>query len=402
VLPDGRALLFTRRGQNAQDDVTMVRQFDSSGSRGEARMVSPGQGAYSAGHVVFPRGDALYAQPFDLVGLDAKEQPRPLGIPVYRVGGAARFSVNAVGTLLVLSSPPSARSHAWFDRQGRRGENVGPEGEYGGFDVTSRGERIVTSENLNVLGSLWVIDAARATRTRLTFGDQYQSDVDPNVTADGTVFFVRRGVTNVGLYQIAIDGGPERQLRDRTVFSLDDVTDDGRWLVYRKSGAALEAWASPVASAADELAMRADAPVAKVHLSPDRRWAAYNTAAEGGRQEVYVISRSAANARWLVSAGGGVQPIWRSDGRELFYLGLDGTLYAVVIDVGEAVLKPGAPRALFKSPLRGVSGNVEQYRATADGQRFLFKVPVGDEVQPPLHVILNWPGLLDRQEPAKP
>ena len=115
-----------------------------------------------------------------------------------------------------------------------------------------------------------------------------------------------------------------------------------------------------------------------------------------------MVSRTASNARWQVSTGGGLQPIWRADGRELFYLGLDGTLYSVAIDASEAVLRPGTPRALFKSPLRGVVSNVEQYRATADGQRFLFSVLVGDEVQPPLRVILNWPGLLDRPEPAKP
>src|ERR1700687_529772 len=64
------------------------------------------------------------------------------------------------------------------------------------------------------------------------------------------------------------------------------------------------------------------APVDQVHFSPDGRWVAYNTAAEGRRQDVYVSTYPATGARWLISTGGGVQPIWRSDGKELFYLGL--------------------------------------------------------------------------------
>ncbi len=104
----------------------------------------------------------------------------------------------------------------------------------------------------------------------------------------------------------------------------------------------------------------------------------------------------ATSVQWLISTGGGVQPIWRSDGKELFYLGLDGSLYAVGIEADGAQLKSSTPRTLFKTPLRDFSANVEQYRATADGQRFLFKVPVGDDTQPPLRVIMNWPGLLEK------
>jgi hypothetical protein len=79
----------------------------------------------------------------------------------------------------------------------------------------------------------------------------------------------------------------------------------------------------------------------------------------------------------------------------LFYLGLDGSLYAVGIEADGVQMKSIAPRALFKTPLRDFSASVEQFRATADGQRFRFKVPVGDDIEPPLRVIMNWPGLLE-------
>jgi hypothetical protein len=399
VLPGGRAVLFTRRALNIPDDVTVVRDL----AGGETRVVATSQATYSAGFLVFPRGDTLYAQPFDATALATKGQPRSLGVPVYRYGGArfASFTANNAGTLLVLNGAPSARTQfAWFDRQGRQGANVGPEGEYGAFDITTNGDRVVANGSLSTAPSLWVFDATRSTPARLTFGDQ--TDVDPNVTADGSVFFVRRGGTAPGLYRININGGAEQQLRDTTVFSPDDVSEDARRFAYRKGATAAEAWAAPVAGGADEQIVRANAVVDQMHLSPDGRWVAYNAATEGGRQEVYVVPHPLTNARWLVSAAGGAQPIWRADGRELFYLGLDGILYSVAIETEGDVLKPGSPHALFKAPIRGVPvPNVEQYRAAADGQRFLFKVPVGEETQPSLRVILNWPGLLEQQDSAK-
>ena len=118
----------------------MVRSMDGS----DAELLPVGQGAYSNGFVVFPRGETLYAQRFDLVGRRVTAQPRSLGLPVVRAGGRARFSVNHAGTLLVLSAATSSRTQfSWFDRRGGRGANVGPEGEYGAFDLTSRSDRVV-------------------------------------------------------------------------------------------------------------------------------------------------------------------------------------------------------------------------------------------------------------------
>lgn len=54
-------------------------------------------------------------------------------------------------------------------------------------------------------------------------------------------------------------------------------------------------------------------------MSPDGRWVAYNSS-ESGRPEVYVVPFPPTGDRFQVSPHGGVQPIWRSDSRELFFL----------------------------------------------------------------------------------
>jgi hypothetical protein len=73
-----------------------------------------------------------------------------------------------------------------------------------------------------------------------------------------------------------------------------------------------------------------------------------------------------------VSTTGGIQPRWSPDGKELYYLGLDGRMMAVPIKVAGPALEFGAPVALFSPRISGVD-NVDaglQYDVTRDG-RFL-------------------------------
>ena len=88
--------------------------------------------------------------------------------------------------------------------------------------------------------------------------------------------------------------------------------------------------------------------------------------------------------KWLISKGGGTDPRWRGDGRELFYVASDGKLMSVDISA-KPVFAAGAPRPLFQLP-PGVSG----VDVTADGRRFLIGVPVAQSASVPFTVVLNW------------
>jgi len=68
-------------------------------------------------------------------------------------------------------------------------------------------------------------------------------------------------------------------------------------------------------------------------ISPDGRWLAY-VSNEAGNQSVYVTRFPNRGPKWPVSPLGGVCPVWRADGRELFYRALDGKLMAVPIGAG--------------------------------------------------------------------
>jgi hypothetical protein len=118
---------------------------------------------------------------------------------------------------------------------------------------------------------------------------------------------------------------------------------------------------------------------------------------ESGRREVNVASFPSFTNRRQISSGGGVQPAWRADSRELFFLGASQALMAVEIGV-TPTLDVGPVRNLFRTSIEASTGNV-YYDVTRDGQRFLIREPAGaaSEVTPEsLRIVVNWPSLLPR------
>ena len=127
-------------------------------------------------------------------------------------------------------------------------------------------------------------------------------------------------------------------------------------------------------------------------LSADGRWIAY-AAAEIGTYDVFVQPYPATGARWQISTGGGRQPRWRADGRELFFVTNDRKFYAVDVRPG-ASLEFGAPRFLFDMPSNTISVR-NSYVPSRDGERFLVNRLL-DTVTPPIYVDLNWAASVKR------
>jgi hypothetical protein len=122
-------------------------------------------------------------------------------------------------------------------------------------------------------------------------------------------------------------------------------------------------------------------------FSFDGRWLAY-TSDESGRPEVYLMSFPDTGQKRQVSTGGGVQPRWRRDGRELYYLALDGTLMAADLRVDSGI-DSNVPRPLFKTQLN-VDSIRDQFAVSPDGQRFLVQLPVIEGAPTPITVVLDW------------
>jgi hypothetical protein len=135
-------------------------------------------------------------------------------------------------------------------------------------------------------------------------------------------------------------------------------------------------------------------------FSPDGRWVAYDSN-ESGRYEIYVRPFSpeagAGVDKWPVSTGGGEQPRWRGDGKELFHLGPDRRMMAVEVRTAGGRFEAGIPKALFPTRVNLRPGlSTESYAVRADGQRFLIASEDDEAVSQPATVVLNWTAGLKR------
>lgn len=98
---------------------------------------------------------------------------------------------------------------------------------------------------------------------------------------------------------------------------------------------------------------------------------------ESGRFEIYVASFPSLTLKRQVSSGGGCQPFWRADGKELFFLSLDRKMMAAEVKAAGAVIEAGIPQALFQTDA-GENIAYNQYAVTGNGRRFLINGRVGD------------------------
>jgi len=173
----------------------------------------------------------------------------------------------------------------------------------------------------------------------------------------------------------------------------EDWSKDGRYLAYGLN-------ATAGATGAGNLYVlplfgdRKPIPIAQTPFSedeprfaPDGKWLAFNSN-ESGTFQVYLMSLQATDQKRQVSTEGGVQPRWRRDGKELYYLALDGKVMVVDIRVDPSI-ESGVPRRLFDTKL-SVDPIRDQFAVTADGERFLIQAPVSEGSPTPITVVVNW------------
>ena len=120
------------------------------------------------------------------------------------------------------------------------------------------------------------------------------------------------------------------------------------------------------------------------HLSPDGNWLAYESNESASISQVYIASFPDMNQR-QVSKSGGVQPRWRGDGDELYFLSPGGDMMAVRPSESQP------PEVLFPTGIH-VRPSIDQYAVSSDGQRFLIVLPADQATAQnrEINVVVNW------------
>jgi Tol biopolymer transport system component len=395
-LPDGKHFLYLRQRS------LYVRPVD--GGAEQTLLENAGNAVVASGHLVFVRESTLLAQPFDAERRSLTGEPFPLAenLEVNTGSGSGAFAVSDTGVLVYQTIRTPISRPVWIDREGRHAPIPSEPARFSELSMSRDGSRAAAAIwNDASERDIWLIDVRRGLRTRLTSGPD--DDTDPVLSADGaSIAYSSRRLHIKSLVTRRVDGSttPATLVEDGFNKYAHHWSADGRSLLYSSmsAGTAFDLWVTPVGSGEKPTAvLRTGASESFGEWSPSGGLLAY-ASTEAGTREVYVTRYPGASERWPVSSGGGANPHWSPDGKELFFLGSASLLRVPVQSTGTSV-EFGNAEALFELPFRmqvvttiGVSN---LFNVSPDGQRFLFNVPLDDSPDP-LKLIVNWPERLRR------
>jgi eukaryotic-like serine/threonine-protein kinase len=266
----------------------------------------------------------------------------------------------------------------WFDRRGNVVGAVGEPGQYRTLTISPDGKRVAfeRTDPRTQNRDIWVLDFASGASTRFTSDPGWEAF--PTWSPDGSriVFTSNRGGV-YDLYVKAASGAGTEQLFYQSSEGKGPTSwsPDGRYLIYYSLGMPTHLRLLPAAGPADRKPIPLVDPQftsITARFSPDGRWIVY-TSNESGQSEISVRSFDAATGTAgnpvLVTHGGGGTPLWRADGKEIFYLAPDRTATMLEVKAG-ATFATGSPKPLFKVP-----AGVLFWDVAPDGSRFLMPSP---------------------------
>ena len=405
-LPDGRRFLYlvNHTGDNRSGEVR-VGSLDSAPDEQDTTALRRADGApvYAPAidgnsvHILFVSRGNLMAQTFDPASATLAGEPEQLAS-----GVGLSFSVSSGGRLVYRAAGAAVgplSSLIRFDRSGEEIGRVGPPASYVGVGRFADGRRLVVSRVDPDQGThTYIVDIDRAAFTRLNTDPAYDSG--EVVSREDLVAYTYspEGVAR-DLYVRAANGvGDPRMLSSSDLVKHpNDWSPDGSFLLYdaHVPGRGQDLLFVDRDGSDPVPFLTTEADETHGQFSPDGQWIAYRST-ESGRSEVYVRdfapdqTPAYGSDRVQISVAGGAAPRWSPDGREIFFLGPTGTMFAVPVSPGTP-FEVGTPEELF--PTQAV--DFFRYVAMPDGTFIVnTRVELPPEATPPLVVMLNWQSAL--------
>ncbi len=412
ALPNGRGVLFivVRIGGATTMDIAVA-----STETGAHVVLLRGVFVRYAqsGHLLYVTADgSLMAVRFDQDAMALTGEPVALASGItLRTASAPDLTLADDGTLMytVGGSALNGGEPVWVGRDGRA-EAVTPDWTRNALTValSPDGTQLAAAISDQSDSHLWVRRLAReGTASKLTFSGS--TNYRPTWLPDGrSVLFVTNFRSERDIYSRRADGTAEAALVLDLPGQLQEaqVTKDGGWLVYRLGGGGsgnlfarrMSGDTTPVTLADSEF------PETGPTVSPNGRWLAY-ASTETGRHEVYVRPFPAVSGgKWLISVGGGSEPLWSRDGRELFYRNGKNEMVAVAVSAGSVAPPTGAQRVLFSATPYVSDFNHRLYDVSPDGRRFVMlrmEAGTGGASEAQLIVVQNFFEELKRLVPRR-
>jgi eukaryotic-like serine/threonine-protein kinase len=398
-LPDGKHFIYLGRTSLTNSDPG-AKVYAQSLDGGDPTLLLASQSRAIAvpDYLLFAQGQTLFAQRMDWKAVRKIGEPLMLAhnvaaSPAYL--GTSEFTASQNGVLIYGTARGSSFDQFnWYTRDGALIGSFEPVIDFQQFTLSPDGKHLaLNSFHQHATGSLWLIDLASNTTTPLTTDPHAQSDPVWSPDSRYVAFnLLPNGGSDPPFLIQKIEIGseqPQNIYGDNERHWVEDWSRDGRFLLTHDtktfSIVPLTGNSKPKALYSSSFAKD------EFHLSPDGQLIAYGEN-RTGRWEVIVASFPSFNHIKQVSLAGGVQPRWRGDGRELFFIDPQGKLMSSTVERGSPP-KISVPRKLFDTGLVP-DPTVNQYAVTDDGLKFLVLDPRKGFVET-YSVVLNWPATVN-------
>jgi Tol biopolymer transport system component len=399
--PDGDHFLFwSGNFNNNQGDADIGIYVSSLAATGK-KMIAPARSnvASLGGQLLYVDDKRqLITMPFDGSKAAVFGEPtviaNAVGFQPSTYWGAFTGALN--GTVIFNSETEITRSAlTWVDRTGKEVGRVREPGVLSNPSISPDGEQVavdVSDLKANNV-DIWIESLKGGSNQRFTFDPS--EEVDGVWSRDGKTIAYRSAANSARLMLKPASG----LVREVPILSLQVggeilpnswTVDDKQILCTTVSGGRPSDLVLVPASGGKAIPfLNSKFAETNGQISPDGRWVAY-ASNESGDWEIYVTSFPGAGGKWQVSRGGGSEPRWRRDGKEIFYITPTGMLTAVSVVGGDA-FTTGTPAPLFQLRSRTTisSTDLYTYDVARDGTRFLVNRYIKPEHIKPLTIVLN-------------
>lgn len=397
-LPDGKHFLYVAINHDASRAANNAVSYGSiDGGENHELFHVESNVVYGSGCLLFARGDQLLAVSFDPVEGKLRGEPQSLtkGVANDVTTWHMDASASADGRLVFASGETGAFQLVQMDRGSHQVREIADKlNNLSTFRLSPQGDRVAMTISTGGAIDVWVLDIARGTRTRLTFGPV--ANDDPVWSADGNWIAYtadRDGHAEITRKRSDGSGPEERMFTDPEAVFPDDWSRDSKYLIYARGASSLlgaggSLWALPLEG--ERKPWQVVSRGGQGRLSPDGRWLAYSSD-ESGRPEIYVVSFGGGQGKWQVSANGGQLPQWSKDGKSLYYLDPTFSLFEVPVSPANGALQFGAAQNI----LTNWNSPRVVYDVTADGKHILLD-RVSQQVSQSITVVTNFTSQLNK------
>ena len=404
VLPGGRAIMFTvSTGGIASFNDARIDLYRLDTKERKTLVQGGFSPRYSpSGHIVYAQGGSLYAVPFDTNRLEVTGPPVKVvdGVFMSTNSGSAHFDISRTGSLTYAAGKAEGgeRTMVWVDRGGKATPLPLPPRSYL-FPRISPVSREIAYEIEGVNHDLYIYDPDRDIPTQLTKDGVSHA---PVWTPDGrhiafrswkagtmTMWWMpsdqsgpQERLTMVGARQSVVSFSPDMRFLAFNQMDMGGMGMDSDMPMMGAAGGmgsgGTGIWILPMqGDRTPRPFVRSQFIQGSGRFSPDGKWVAYCSNEESGRNEVFVQPWPGPGPKIKISSGGGTDPIWSRNGKELFYRNGDKMMVVAVENLTTG--RPSKPRGLWTgnyshgmSSSCGPPGTTEaNYDVTGDGEHFL-------------------------------